>query len=61
MPNNSDNLRLAHKAKNDEFYTKLEDIETELVHYRNFLKNKIVLLNLNQVNALSVCVSLICY
>lgn len=45
MPNNSDNLRLAHKAKNDEFYTKFEDIETELVHYRNFFKNKIVYCN----------------
>lgn len=45
MPNNSDNLRLAHKAKNDEFYTKLEDIETELVHYRNFFKNRIVYCN----------------
>lgn len=45
MPNNSDNLRLAHKAKNDEFYTRLEDIEKELVHYRNFFKNKIVYCN----------------
>lgn len=45
MPNNSDNLRLAHKTKNDEFYTRLEDIEKELVHYKNFFNNKIVYCN----------------
>lgn len=39
------NLHNARKAKNDEFYTKLSDIEKELVNYRPFLKDKIVLCN----------------
>tara|TARA_B110001454_G_C12688449_1_gene421262 strand:- start:397 stop:1377 length:981 start_codon:yes stop_codon:yes gene_type:complete len=37
-----------HKAKNlkkDEFYTQLTDIERELSHYKNYLKNKIVYCN----------------
>lgn len=37
-----------HKAKirdNDEFYTKYEDIEAELVHYKDQLKNKIIYCN----------------
>ncbi len=28
------NLRKANKAKNDEFYTQLSDIEKELSHYK---------------------------
>lgn len=39
------NLNKANKAKNDEFYTQLADIERELSHYREFLKGKIVLCN----------------
>ncbi len=39
------NLREAKKAKNDEFYTQLVDIELELKHYKEFLKNKIVFCN----------------
>lgn len=35
----------AHKAKNDEFYTQLTDIEKELSHYRAFFKDKTVLCN----------------
>lgn len=27
------NLSAAKRAKNDEFYTRLQDIEAELVHY----------------------------
>lgn len=38
-------LRKADKAKNDEFYTQLSDIENELSHYKEFFKGKIVLCN----------------
>lgn len=39
------NLRKANKAKNDEFYTQLSDIEKELWHYKNHFKNKIIFCN----------------
>lgn len=42
MGNNNSNLRQARKAKNDEFYTQLVDIEKELVYYTEQLYNKIV-------------------
>ena len=38
------NLRAAKKEKNDEFYTRYEDIETEVMKYRKQFKNKIVYL-----------------
>lgn len=38
-------LSAARSAKNDEFYTRLEDIERELVHYRDHFRDKIVFLN----------------
>ncbi len=38
-------LHAAKFNKNDEFYTRLPDIERELNHYRNHFKNKIVLCN----------------
>ena len=44
MSNNS-NLNKAKKARNDEFYTMLSDIENELVHYREHFKDKIVYCN----------------
>lgn len=44
MAGNS-NLQKANKAKNDEFYTQLADIERELSHYRFFLKDKVILCN----------------
>lgn len=34
------NLNSARKAKNDEFYTRYEDIEKEMVHYGEYLKGK---------------------
>ncbi len=37
--------RKADKEKNDEFYTRLVDIEKELKHYKEFLKNKTVFCN----------------
>ena len=39
------NLTAAKRAKNDEFYTRLQDIEAELVHYRQQFKDKTVFLN----------------
>jgi len=45
QPNKNRNLHKARKYKNDEFYTKLEDIERELRHYRYHFKNKTVFCN----------------
>lgn len=39
------NLNRAAKAKNDEFYTQLTDIEKELGHYSGYFKDKIVFCN----------------
>lgn len=39
------NLRKANKAKNDEFYTQLIDIEKELKHYKEQFRNKVVYCN----------------
>lgn len=39
------NLHNAKKAKNDEFYTQLSDIEKELKHYKEQFKGKVVLCN----------------
>lgn len=39
------NLNAANKAKKDEFYTQLEDIEAELQHYEEHFRNKTVLCN----------------
>lgn len=44
MTGNS-NLNGAKRAKNDEFYTRLEDVEAELVHYENHFRDKTVYLN----------------
>lgn len=41
----SDNLRRASAAKNDEFYTRLVDIEKELKHYKDQFRNKAVYCN----------------
>ena len=38
-------LQNANKAKEDEFYTELSDIENELKHYRHHFKDKVVLCN----------------
>jgi len=35
----------AKKNKADEFYTRLEDIEKELDHYKNFFRGKVILCN----------------
>lgn len=39
------NLRRAHNAKNDEFYTQLIDIEKELKHYKDQFRGKVVFCN----------------
>ena len=44
MSNNS-NLHRAKKARNDEFYTQLSDIENELSHYKEHFKDKVVYCN----------------
>ena len=41
----NDNLNKARKAKNDEFYTQLSDIEKEIGHYKEHFKNKVVFCN----------------
>lgn len=42
---NNKNLSNANKAKKDEFYTRLEDIENELRHYKAFFCGKVVFCN----------------
>lgn len=44
MAGNS-SLRKAGKAKNDEFYTQLTDIEKEMKHYKTHFKDKIIFCN----------------
>ena len=39
------NLNTAAKAKKDEFYTRIVDIENELRYYQKFFKDKVVLCN----------------
>ena len=39
------NLHSAKDSKDDEFYTKLEDIQKEIKHYRNQFKDKVVYCN----------------
>jgi hypothetical protein len=39
------NLRNANKAKNDEFYTQLTDIEKELGNYKDHFKGKVIFCN----------------
>jgi hypothetical protein len=45
MAKKNANLHNAKKAKNDEFYTQLSDIEKEMAHYKEFFKGKIVYCN----------------
>ena len=45
LANKNKNLNTAAKAKKDEFYTQLSDIERELKHYNEHFKNKVVLCN----------------
>ena len=46
MPKNKNRtMNKAKREKNDEFYTLYEDIENELKHYYEFLKDKIIYCN----------------
>ncbi len=45
MANKNNNLQNAKKAKDDEFYTRYEDIENEVMQYKKHFNNKIVLCN----------------
>ena len=45
MKNLNNNLHAAKKNKNDEFYTRFEDIERELAHYKDHFKGKTVFCN----------------
>ena len=38
-------LEAAKAAKNDEFYTRREDIEKELMHYKEHFRDKVVYCN----------------
>lgn len=46
----NENLNKAKVAKNDEFYTRLEDIEKELEHYTEHFKGKVVYCNCDDAN-----------
>ena len=45
MANNNKALSAANKAKKDEFYTQLSDIENELRHYKRHFKGKTIFCN----------------
>lgn len=45
MASKNTNLHSAKKARNDEFYTQLTDIEKEMRHYKDFFKGKVVYCN----------------
>ena len=44
MAGNNTNLINAKKAKNDEFYTLYEDVEAELMNYKEYFKDKVIYL-----------------
>lgn len=39
------NLQKAQKAKNDEFYTQINDIEKEIKNYKKHFKDKVIYCN----------------
>lgn len=47
----NENLHKALKNKNDEFYTRLEDIQKEIINYKKFLMNKKIYLNCDDINS----------
>jgi hypothetical protein len=49
MNKKNTNLQNAKKAKNDEFYTILSDIEKEMNYYKDYFKGKIVYCNCDDV------------
>ena len=51
MPGNASLNRAQAAENNDEFYTRREDIENELHHYRGHFKDKVVLINCNDLDS----------
>ena len=45
MPGKNANLQKAKRTRNDEFFTRLIDIEKELIHYKEHFRDKIVYCN----------------
>ncbi len=45
MGKTNTNLHAANKAKNDEFYTQLDDIAKELKYYKDYFRDKVVFCN----------------
>lgn len=43
--NNNSSLHKANRAKKDEFYTQLSDIEAEMRHYKKYFRGKVVFCN----------------
>ena len=48
--NTNTNLHTAKSVKNDEFYTRFEDISKEVTHYKEFFKDKVVYCNCDRVD-----------
>ncbi len=48
--NGNTNLHSARKVKNDEFYTRIEDVEKELKHYKAHFVDKVVYCNCDDPN-----------
>lgn len=44
------NLEVAKRIKNDEFYTRIEDIKKELTYYKQYLQGKIIYCNCDDPN-----------
>lgn len=50
MAQKNRNLHTAKSVKNDEFYTRFEDISKEVTHYKEFFKDKVVYCNRDRVD-----------
>lgn len=50
MAQKNRNLHTAKSVKNDEFYTRFEDISKEVTHYKEFFKDKVVYCNCDRVD-----------
>ena len=53
MGNSNAPLQRAKRNKKDEFHTQIEDIERELVHYKDCFRDKSVLCNCNDTRSSS--------
>lgn len=56
---NNKNLQTAKVEKNDEFYTRIEDVETELQHYTKHFSGKVVYCNFS--GCIIVCSHFLCF